>query len=108
MGSYVGNGNADGNFVYTGFRPAFVMIKPSTESGEWVMFDNKRDPSNETTQALRANSSAAEINAVGDNSIDMLSNGFKSRAVGGWTNISGRGFIYLCFAETPFKYSNAR
>ena len=108
VGSYTGNGNADGTFVYTGHRPSFVMIKPHTASGEWVMFDNKRDIDNVTHNAVRANNSAAESDVINDNEIDMLSNGFKARGNGGWTNTNGRGFIYITFAETPFKYSNAR
>ncbi len=107
-GKYTGNGSTDGTFVYTGFRPAFVMIKTNTASGEWVMFDDQRDIDNVAHNALRANNTATESNVINDNEIDMLSNGFKARGNGGWTNTNGRGFIYFAFAETPFKYSNAR
>ena len=101
FGSYTGNGNADGTFVYTGFKPAFVMIKTNTDSGEWAMFDNKRNIGNETADVLRANSNSAESDSTGNNSIDILSNGFKVRGTGGWVGTNGRGFIYMSFAESP-------
>ena len=105
FGSYTGNGNADGPFVYTGFKPAWVMIKRSSDSGEWAMFDNKRDPHNLTHQVLRANNTAVEEDTTNDNEIDILSNGFKARGTGGWTNINGETFIYIAFAEHPFVSS---
>jgi hypothetical protein len=106
FGSYTGNGSTDGTFVYTGFKPAFVMIKSNTNDSEWAMFDNKRNSFNETINVLRANSSAAEIiKPSTDNTIDILSNGFKIRDTGGWVGTSGRGFIYTCFAENPLVTS---
>ena len=107
FGSYTGNGNADGTFVYTGFKPAFVMIKTNTDSGEWAMFDNKRNIGNETADVLRANSTSAESDSTGNNSIDILSNGFKVRGTGGWVGTNGRGFIYMAFAEAPFVANNS-
>jgi len=110
FGSYTGNGSADGPFVYTGFRPAFVMVKASSAGGagyEWQMFDTARDISNDQTAFLKANLSDAESN--GD-PIDILSNGFKPRAGSARNNGSGVTYIYMAFAEDggPFKFSNAR
>ncbi|MDP6772038.1 MAG: hypothetical protein QF704_15150, partial [Anaerolineales bacterium] len=113
VGSYSGNSSDDGVFVYTGFRPAFVLIKCyAGHSGqEWVMFDNKRSEDNVINEYIYANDSAAE-GSSGRN-IDFVSNGIKMRSggtggTGGPVNISGRDYIYLAFAETPFKTSNAR
>ena len=108
FGTYAGNGNADGPFVYTGFRPAYLMIKRSSASGEgWGIYDNKRDPFNITDNVLEANSSAAEISG-GTYPIDMVSNGFKIRGINGLVNTSGQNYIYAAFAESPFKYALAR
>ena len=106
FGSYTGNGSTNGAFAYTGFKPAFVMIKTNTDSGEWAMFDNKRNIGNETADVLRANSNSAESDSTGNNSIDILSNGFKVKGTGGWVGTNGRGFIYMAFAESPFVNSN--
>ena len=107
MGSYTGNGSSDGPFVYTGFRPAWVMIKKSSASGtSWQMYDNKRDIDNVVENRLIAEGSNAE--GVGLDKVDFLSNGFKLRENASTTNASGATFVYLCFAEQPFKYSNAR
>ena len=76
FGSYVGNGNADGTFVYTGFRPAFLMIKNTTGGSSWVIFDNKRNPSNPKEDALFPNLSSAEYSGT-NTGINFLSNGFK-------------------------------
>ena len=104
FGSYTGNGNADGAFVYTGFKPAFVIQKnASTGSTPWFLFDNKRNPFNKTDLKLNPNSSDAESAA---NEIDMLSNGFKVRTSGSYTNASGNLVIYMAFAENPFVASN--
>ena len=102
FGKYIGNGNADGTFVYTGFRPAFVIIKGSSGITNWTMYDNKRDPFNTTTQNLRPNTSGAETT---DHDIDMLSNGFKHRGSGSGGNGSGISYIYMCFAENPLVSS---
>ena len=104
MGSYVGNGNADGPFVYTGFKPAFVMTKKMTGSSQWVMFDNKRSPINYVQRRLQANNSAAE-NTDDNQDFDILSNGFKSRRAAGDWNSDGDTFIYMAFAENPFVTS---
>ena len=102
FGSYTGNGNADGAFVYTGFKPAFVMVKKTTSNNNWVMTDNKRNPLNVATNCLFANLSDAE--GVGLN-FDLLSNGFKLRSNSGGTNTSGETYIHMAFAENPFVTS---
>jgi hypothetical protein len=104
FGSYTGNGDADGTFVYTGFRPAYVMIKQSSTSGEgWHIFDNKREGYNVDNDPLVANTSNAEGTS---DMIDLLSNGFKSRTTSEANNESGETYIYMAFAEAPFVNSN--
>ena len=102
FGSYTGNGNANGAFVYTGFCPAWVMIKRTDTTSDWNIMDNKRAVSvNPNTKELYANSNQAE--ATGGQTIrDYLSNGFKLRGTSGGTNASGGTYIYMAFAENPF------
>ena len=107
FGSYTGNSSADGTFVYTGFRPAFIMVKGTSNLREWYMFDNARDPDNSTHQYLRANVSNAEGTASNDN-FDFVSNGFKIRVNDTYNNSSSESYFYMAFAEHPFKYTNAR
>ena len=102
FGSYTGNGNADGTFVYTGFKPAFVMTKRTDGADWWGMWDSKRDSFNEATKHLRANASDAE----NPKSIDILSNGFKLRNTDPATNASGGSYIYMCFASEPLIGDN--
>jgi hypothetical protein len=102
FGTYVGNGNTNGAFIYTGFRPAFIMIKPTNTTGYWVMFDNSRDIDNPATQYLLANTNDAEQTDTG---IDFCSNGIKLRSTGGSINASGNTHIYMAFAENPFVTS---
>jgi hypothetical protein len=106
IGSYTGN-SASTNFIYTGFRPAFVMWKNSGLSGEnWYMMDTARDPYNVCDGILFPNLSNAEASS---NVLDFLSNGFALKVAGGdWVNKTGNTYIYMAFAEMPFKYSNAR
>jgi hypothetical protein len=105
FGSYTGNGNADGTFVYTGFKPAWVLIKQSSASGEeWQLLDNKRNTFNPTNTALFPSSDVAE-NSGNDRS-DFLSNGFKCRSTSAGVNASGATYIYIAFAESPFVNSN--
>ena len=105
FGSYTGNGNADGTFVYTGFRPAWFLTKKSSASGNnWTLWDNKRDAKNPMDLLLHPNSSNAE-NDSGDN-IDFCSNGVKLRNTAGGNNASGATYIYMAFAEAPFVNSN--
>ena len=107
FGSYTGNGSTDGAFVYTGFRPAWLMIKSYDQTRNWTIFDNKRTPFNLIDGHLHANASVSE--QTGEDEIDFLSNGFKVRnATYGETNASGGTYIYLAFAEQPFKFANAR
>ena len=103
FGSYTGNGNADGTFIYTGFKPAFIMQKKTSGTSDWVIYDNKRDTSNVVTQELKPNSNAAESS---NTNIDILSNGFKQRANYAYTNNSGATYIYIAFAEAPLVGSN--
>jgi|9_EtaG_2_1085328.scaffolds.fasta_scaffold00499_1 hypothetical protein len=104
FGSYTGNANADGVFVYTGFRPAFVIRRPIA-AGNWTMADNRRNGFNDDNDPLYANAGNAEASS-GD-TIDFLSNGFKMRSSDTGANPSAT-VIYMAFAEQPFKYSNAR
>jgi hypothetical protein len=104
--NYTGNGSTDGVFVYTGFRPKFVMIKRTNVADDWYINDTIRDPSNVTGLTLLADSSNAEANY--SPTIDILSNGFKIRQSGAGYNASGGNYVYTCWAETPFKNALAR
>ena len=100
FGKYTGNGNADGTFVYTGFKPALIILKESSASGDnWRIVDNKRLGYNENNYPMYPSANAAEGTEI---ACDMLSNGFKLRSTGGGTNQSGNTFIYMAFAENPF------
>ena len=107
FGSYTGNGSADGPFVYTGFRPRFVMIKrtDSSTNGDWRMMDSARDTYNVSQYTLYANLSLAEDTVAIQ---DFLSNGFKLRTTTNGYNGSGATYIYMAFCENPFKFANAR
>ena len=108
FGKYKGNATSgdDGTFVYTGFKPAWIMVKSSSNSGqEWVIFDNKRDTFNEMDAWLYANATTAEDSGGDEREVDFVSNGFKFRNAGGPTSYSGRDYIYLAFAEHPFVSS---
>ena len=101
FGSYTGNGNADGPFVYTGFKPAWIMQKNTADSTNWNIHDNKRSTFNTVDDILMANANDAE-GAVGGKSIDFLSNGFKLRGNDNETNDNADVHIYMAFAEHPF------
>jgi len=104
FGTYTGNGNADGTFVYTGFRPAWVMLKRTDTAKDWLILDNKRNTDdNPYNTELVANSSNAEATSV---RFDNLSNGFKLRLGSGASNASGATYIYMAFAESPFVNSS--
>ena len=105
LGSYVGNANNDGPFLYTGFKPAFFMCKPILQ-GNWRIQDNKRTPVNIANKTLFPNSASAEL-SNDSNDIDILSNGIKFRANDSDYN-QATTFVYLAFAENPFKYATAR
>jgi len=108
IGSVVGNGNADGAFVFTGFRPAFILVKCITATNDWFMYDTVRDTFNVVENILAANLANAESGVVtASRNMDILSNGFKARGSDG-ANLSTKTHIYIAFAEAPFKYANAR
>ncbi len=111
VGSYTGNGSADGPFVFTGMRPAFVLIKNSSAAANWMLYDTARNPSNEAPYVLGPNNSdgGQTYDAYsGSYPIDILSNGFKPRSTLSNINGSGNTLIYACFSEHPFKTARAR
>jgi len=103
FGSYTGNGSSDGTFVYTGFRPAIVIQKSTTQVSNWITYDNKRPEYNVQNKPLYPNLNNAEGTSTG---YDFVSNGFKLRTSGG-LNSSGHTYIYMAFAENPFVTSGA-
>jgi len=100
IGTYIGNGDADGTFVYTGFKPAFLLYKSADQNSNWLMWDNKRPGYNEIQKLVMPNLSNAEADS-GSDALDFLSNGFKFRGTGAATNGSGQAVIYMAFAEEP-------
>jgi hypothetical protein len=108
FGSYTGNGSTDGPFIYTGFRPEFILIKLTSSGGEsWTINDAARNTYNVSDSILYPNLSDAEGVGAGAY-IDFLSNGFKIRNNNPRNNSNGSNYIYMAFAESPFKYANAR
>ncbi len=105
FGSYTGNGNADGTFVYTGFKPAWVMVKRTDTTNAWLMHDIKRSTLNPMDNQLFANTSGAEDTTSSNDNFDFLSQGFKCRNTGAAYNASGGTYIYMAFAENPFVTS---
>jgi hypothetical protein len=105
IGSYEGNGSTDGSFIYTGFQPKYVMWKNADGVNMWMIFDDARNTYNVMPNYLHAESSAAEASYP---FVDFLSNGFKQRHTSGHANQSAQTYIYMAFAEFPFKYANAR
>jgi hypothetical protein len=105
FGSYTGNGSTDGSFVYTGFKPRWVLIKHTTVANNWILIDSARNEYNLAGSRLMPNASDAEAN---DNGLDILSNGFKLRSTNGATNTSGGVYIYAAFATNPFRNSLAQ
>ena len=101
FGSYTGNGNADGTFVYTGFAPAFVMFKRSDSTSNWIIFDQKRGLFNLNDNYLYPNATSAE-GTSSSSGVDLLSNGFKQRNTYADANTSSGTYIYMAFAENPF------
>ena len=106
FGQYIGNGASDGTFVYTGFRVAWLMIKRTDTSENWEVRDSTRNPHNRTNLTLFPHVTGAEDSGSVD--FDLLSNGFKLRNTNGSTNASGGTYIYMAFAENPFKTARAR
>ena len=111
FGNYVGNGSADGPFIYTGFRPKFFMIKRTDATANWEIFDSRRDVYNQQTFYLFPNTNDVEYDGTSAYPLDFVSNGIKWR-VGGTSssneNANGGTYIYAAFAENPFKYALAR
>jgi len=110
FGSYYGNGQHDGAFVYTGFKPAMVIVKQEDSTEPWLMYDSARNPYNPTDKKLGQHASAAEnaVSGGGDenyNQIDILSNGFKCRSNSGAANGNGIKIVYAAWAENPFVSS---
>jgi hypothetical protein len=105
FGSYTGNGSTDGTFVYTGFKPAWVMIKRTDAIQQWGIMDNKRNTFNPMNAPLFAESSQAESSSAFNN-FDILSNGMKMKTGDQWTNASGGTYIYMAFAESPLVGTN--
>ncbi len=103
VGSYVGNSSTDGTFVHTGFRPAWVLVKSTSSGTQWMIYDTNRLGYNVDNNTLTADDNVAEKT---DNDVDLLSNGFKWRRSS--PNFNQSTYIYLAFAEQPFKYANAR
>jgi hypothetical protein len=103
FGSYSGNGNADGAFIYTGFKPAFTIIKRTDTTNNWMIGDNKITPYNPLDGMMRADIANAELST---NPVDYLSNGFKIRLLGNAFNNSSGTYVYMAFAEAPFVNSN--
>ena len=111
FGSYTGNGNVNGNFIYTGFKPSFIIRKRTDDAGAWLMQDNKRPGSNRAVadslptdqNVLRANDSSAEEY---NNELDLLSNGFKLRADNSFGNSSGATYFYMAFGQSLVGTNN--
>jgi hypothetical protein len=96
----IGNGSADGPFVYTGFRPAFILTKGIDDAEDWYIRDTSRSPFNEVNESLRPNDSGSEYSG---RKIDILSNGFKIRDADSQINENGKSYLYAAFAENPFQ-----
>ena len=107
FGSYVGNASTDGTFVYTGFKPAFVMMKNTSNatSSDWLILDNKRNTFNPESNRLNANTTSTDTSATWVNT-DFLSNGFKLKTSDETINESGNTFIYMAIAEAPLVGTN--
>ena len=104
LGTYEGNGDADGTFVYTGFKPAWLMIKRTDSSANWHIYDNKRDVTNIVETAIAGNNDGAEYTT--SNKLDFLSNGFKLKGASQTTtNADGGEYFYMAFAASPFVSS---
>ena len=107
IGSYLGNGSSNGTFVFCGFRPAWVLIKKSSAAGSWVLWDNKRNPHNTCDIDVNPNRDFAEDN-YSNHDVDFLSNGFKFTSSDNTTNHNAYKYVFIAFAESPFKNARAR
>jgi hypothetical protein len=110
FGSYTGNGSTDGPFVFTGFRPRYILVKRTDSADNWAVYDSARDTYNQSSKQLRPDAATAELDPAGSPAVyyDLLSNGFKNRGSNSQCNASGGTYIYMAFAESPFKYALAR
>jgi len=105
FGSYKGNESTDGTFVYTGFKPAWIMGKRTDSANNWYMFDSTRDTFNVTDKKLRADTNAVE-NVNSSKTIDILSNGFKIKSTDAEFNASGGTYIFMAFGQTIVGSNN--
>jgi len=103
MAAYKGNGNVNGTFVYTGFKPSFILVKRTNGSENWTIMDSARDPVNVAVNKLHPNTNGGTDAGA---TIDILSNGFKNKTTNAGANGSGDSYIYMAFAENPFVASN--
>ena len=103
VGKYTGNGDADGPFIYLGFKPAFIMLKKSSAVGDWYIFDNKREGYNELNDYLYPNTTSTEVSNV---RLNLLSNGFKLTTSHADFNNAATDYIYIAFAEEPLVGDN--
>ena len=108
INSFIGNGSTDGPFVFTNMRPSWLLIKATSGSESWRLYDAERSTYNYADDYLVPSSSAAEVSSASNREIDFLSNGFKIRGNNGGLNTNGVTYIYLAFASNPFKSSRAR
>jgi len=104
FGTYEGNGNNDGTFVYTGFRPAFLLVKSVDSTSDWLLVDDKRIGYNPENEYIEVNNANAEGTV---NMFDLVSNGFKNRDRTADPNVA-ETYLYIAFASQPFKFANAR
>jgi hypothetical protein len=107
FGSYVGNGSSDGVFVFTGFKPRWILIKLTSGSYDWILWDTSRNTFNVSESVLWPNLSNTEYTGSVV-AIDILSNGFKCRTSSNTLNGSGSTYIFAAFAEAPQKFALAR
>jgi hypothetical protein len=105
FGSFTGNGNADGTFIYTGFKPSWIMFKRTSAASDWTIFDTKRLTYNVNNLRLEANTTDAEPSGAA-NKIDILSNGFKMRHSSSSFNNSGGTYIYMAFGQSLVGTNN--
>jgi hypothetical protein len=109
IGTFTGNGSNDGKFVYTGFRPSFVLIKRTNTTGDWVLYDSERYGFNDKNAPIYPAEDIAEGSGTQSSRLfDILSNGFKPRTDNANLNADGSTYLYWAIAKQPFKYSNAR
>jgi len=107
IGQYTGNGSTNGTFVFTGFRPAMIILKRTNSAAAWIIHDDKRAGFNPHNDYLQPDDTTAESDGSGG-TLDILSNGFKLRSTPGTHNGNGDSYTYLAFAQASFKYARAR